>query len=326
MKAVVCQSYGPPENLTLEQIPDPDVAQGQVLIDVHAAGLNFPDTLQIAGKYQFQPPFPFTPGAEVAGVISEVGEGVTDLNVGQRVMALPGIGGMGERVVCKASEVDPIPDRMDFTTAAGFGMTYGTSIHALKQRAQLQSGETLLVLGASGGVGLAAVELGKAYGARVIAAASTDSKLEIAKQHGADELVNYGDGNLKDKVKELTDGKGADVIDDPVGGDLFEQATRCINWKGRILVVGFTSGTIPKYPTNLALLKGCALVGVFWGAFRQREPQVSRENTQELFKLFEKGDLKPYVSQTFPLEQYVAALNVFVNRQAMGKVVLTVRD
>ncbi len=326
MKAVVCESYGPPENLSLKEIPDPEVAKGHVLIDVHAAGLNFPDTLQIAGKYQYQPPFPFTPGAEVAGVITKLGEGVTDLKAGQRVMAMSGIGGMAERVAVKAAEADPIPDSMDFTTAAGFGMTYGTSIHALKQRAELQSGETLLVLGASGGVGLAAIELGKAYGARVIAAASTDAKLEIAKRAGANELVNYGDGNLKDKIKELTDGHGADVIYDPVGGNLFDQATRCINWKGRLLVVGFASGTIPKYPANLALLKGCALVGVFWGAFRQRESQVSRENTEELFRLYEMGDLKPFVSQTFALEQYVDALNVFVNRQATGKIVLTVRD
>ncbi|QDT46004.1 Quinone oxidoreductase 1 [Symmachiella dynata] len=322
MKAVLCKSYGPPENLTLEEIPDPQPAAGQVLIDIHAAGLNFPDTLQIAGKYQFQPPFPFIPGAEVAGTIAQVGEGVTEFQAGDRVMALPGIGGMAQRVVADATAVDPIPDAMDFETAAGFGLIYHTSYHALKQRADLQPGETLLVLGASGGVGLAAVEIGKAFGARVIAAASTDEKLAIAQQHGADELINYGDGALKDKVKNLTGGKGADVIYDPVGGDLFDQATRCVNWKGRILVVGFTSGTIPKYPTNLALLKGCQLVGVFWGDFRRREPELCRKNCAELFDLYEQGRLKPLISQVFPLEQYVEALNVFINRQAVGKIVL----
>lgn len=322
MKAVLCKSYGPPENLTLEEIPDPQPAAGQVLIDIHAAGLNFPDTLQIAGKYQFQPPFPFIPGAEVAGTITQVGEGVTEFQTGDRVMALPGIGGMAQRVVADAAAVDPIPDAMDFETAAGFGLIYHTSYHALKQRADLQPGETLLVLGASGGVGLAAVEIGKAFGARVIAAASTDEKLAIAQQHGADELINYGDGALKDKVKNLTGGKGADVIYDPVGGDLFDQATRCVNWKGRILVVGFTSGTIPKYPTNLALLKGCQLVGVFWGDFRRREPELCRQNCAELFDLYEQGRIKPLISQVFPLEKYVDALNVFINRQAVGKIVL----
>jgi len=326
MKAVVCKSYGPPENLALEEIEDPKPAAGQVLIDVHAAGLNFPDTLQIAGKYQFQPPFPFTPGSEVAGTVAEVGADVKEINPGDRVMALPGVGGMAERVVADADTVDPVPDSMDFVTAAGFGLVYATSYHALRQRAQLQQGETLLVLGASGGVGLAAIEIGKAFGARVIAAASTDEKLEVAKQHGADELINYSDGALKDKVKALTGGRGADVIYDPVGGELFDQCARCINWKGRILVVGFASGTIPKYPINLALLKGCQLVGVFWGDFRKREPEICHENCNELFELFGHGKLAPRISQVFSLEQYADALNVFVNRQAVGKIILRVRD
>jgi NADPH2:quinone reductase len=326
MKAVLCKSYGPPENLTLQEVEDPNPAEGHVLIDVHAAGLNFPDTLQIAGKYQFQPPFPFTPGSEVAGTIAEVGAGVTGMKPGDRVMAMPGIGGMAERVVADVQSVDRIPDEMDFDTAAGFGMIYGTSYHALKQRAVLGSGETLLVLGASGGVGLAAVEIGKVLGARVIAAASSDEKLEVAKTHGADELVNYGDGVLKDKVKELTGGNGADVIFDPVGGDLFDQSTRCINWKGRILVVGFASGTIPQYPTNLALLKGCQLVGVFWGDFRKREPEIYRENCDELFRLYRHRKLRPLISSVLPLERYADALNLFVDRRAMGKIVLRVRD
>lgn len=326
MKAVVCKSFGPPENLTLEEIDDPHPAAGQVLIDVHSAGLNFPDVLQIAGKYQFQPPFPFTPGSEVAGVVAEVGAGVAGVKCGDRVMAIVGVGAMAERVVTTADSIDPIPDGMNFDTAAGFGLVYGTSYHALKQRGQLQPGETLLVLGASGGVGLAAVEIGKAFGARVLAAAANDAKLEVAKQHGADALINYGDGALKDKVNKLTDGKGADVIFDPIGGDLFDQCTRCVNWKGRILIVGFASGTIPKYPVNLALLKGCQIVGVFWGAFRSKEPAVFRRNCDELFDLFRERKIKPLVSQSLPLERFADALNLFISRQAVGKIVLRVRD
>ena len=326
MKAVLCKSYGPPENLVLEEIEAPSPGKGQVLIDVYSTGMNFPDTLQIQGKYQFQPPFPFTPASEVAGKVAEAGEGVTGLKAGDRVMAMVGTGGMAEQVVAEVDGVEKIPDSMSFDSGAGFGMIYGTSYHALKQRADLQAGESLLVLGASGGVGIAAVELGRVMGARVIAAASTDEKLEIARQHGADELVNYGDGQLKEKVKELTGGKGADVIYDPVGGDLFDQCARCINWKGRILVVGFASGSIPKYPINLALLKGCQLVGVFWGSFRKREPQIHEQNCRDLFEMFGRGDIKPLISQVFPLEKYVDALNVFVNRQAIGKVVLRIRD
>ena len=248
MKAVVCRSFGPPENLTLEEVADPTPVRGQVLIDVYAAGLNFPDVLQIAGKYQFQPPFPFTPGSELAGVVTEVGLGVNGVKPGDRVMALSGTGAMAERAAVDANAVELIPDAMSYNVAAALGIAYGTSYHALAQRADLHHGETLLVLGASGGVGLAAVEIGKAFGARVIAAASTPEKLEIARQHGADVLVNYSEGSLKDKIKELTGGKGADVIFDPVGGELFDQCTRCINWNGRILVVGFASGTIPKLP------------------------------------------------------------------------------
>ncbi len=225
-----------------------------------------------------------------------------------------------------ASAVDVIPQTMDFDIAAGLGIAYGTSYHALAQRARLQPGETLLVLGASGGVGLAAVEIGKAFGARVIAAASTDQKLEIARQHGADVLVNYSQKSLKDTIKELTSGSGVDVIFDPVGGDLFDQCTRCINWNGRILVVGFASGIIPKYPVNLALLKGCEIVGVFWGEFRKREPELFRKNCQALFDLFREAKIKPLISQAFPLNRYADALNVFVHRQAVGKIVLRTRS
>jgi NADPH2:quinone reductase len=326
MKAVVCRTFGPPENLTLEEVADPIPGRGQVLIDVHSAGLNFPDVLQIAGKYQFQPPFPFTPGSELAGVVSQVGMGVSGVSPGSRVMALVGTGAMAERVVADASAVDVIPETMDFETAAALGIAYGTSYHALAQRGRLQRGENLLVLGASGGVGLAAVEIGKAFGAHVIAAASTDQKLEVAKQHGADVLINYSQGSLKDQIKELTAGKGADVIFDPVGGDLFDQCTRSINWNGRLLVVGFASGTIPKYPVNLALLKGCEIVGVFWGEFRKREPERYRENCQALFQMFREAKIKPLISQAFPLERYAEALNVFIHRQAVGKIVLHVRS
>ncbi len=322
MKAVVCKSFGPPENLTLEEVADPTPGRGQVLIDVHAVGLNFPDVLQIAGKYQFQPPFPFTPGSELAGVVAEVGMGVSGVNPGDRVMALVATGAMAEKVVADASAVDVIPQTIDFDTAASLGIAYGTSYHALAQRARLQPGETLLVLGASGGVGLAAVEIGKAFGARVIAAASSDQKLEVARQHGADVLVNYSQGSLKDTIKELTAGSGADVIFDPVGGDLFDQCTRCISWNGRILVVGFASGVIPKYPVNLALLKGCEIVGVFWGEFRKREPELFRRNCQALFDLFREAKIKPLISQAFPLNRFADALNVFVHRQATGKIVL----
>ena len=322
MKAVLCKSYGPPENLSFEEIDDPSPGAGEVLIDVYAAGLNFPDTLQIEGKYQFQPPFPFTPGSEVSGVVAEVGSAVTRFKPGDRVMAMSGIGGMAEKVCAAEDMVEAIPEGMDMRTAAGFGMVYGTSYHALKQRANLQAGETLLVLGASGGVGLAAIEIGKAFGARVIAAASTDEKLEVCKNAGADELINYSDGEIKEKVKALTGGAGADVIYDPVGGDMFDQATRCINWKGRLLVVGFTSGRIPQMPANLALLKGSSVVGVFWGSFRGREPEVHAQNTKELMDLYSAGKLKPLVRDCFPLEKYADALNIFLERKAVGKVVL----
>jgi len=326
MKALVCHSYGPPENLSLQNLPDLTPDKGQVLVDVYAASLNFPDTLQIQGKYQFQPPMPFTPGSEVGGVIRAVGAGVTGFSIGDRVMATPSIGGIAEQVLVSETGVRKIPDNMDFRTAAGFAMVYTTSYHALKQRAQLKPGETLLVLGASGGVGMAAVELGKLMGARVIAAASSDEKLDFIKQADPDELLNYGDGDLKEKVKALTDDKGADVIYDPVGGNLFDQATRCINWNGRILVVGFTSGRIPEYKANLALLKGASMVGVFLGRFRKEEPEAYEQNFNELLDMYRAGKLKPVVTQAFALEDYVAAFSVFTERRAMGKVIIDVRQ
>jgi len=325
MKALLCKSYGPPENLSIEQVADLEPGVGEAIVEVYAASLNFPDTLQIQGKYQFQPPMPFSPGSEVGGIISKLGPGVTSYKVGDRVMATPAIGGMAEQVRCAIAGLRKIPDSMDFKTAAGFAMVYTTSYHALKQRARIQPGETLLVLGASGGVGMAAVELGKLMGARVIAAASSEEKLAFVKQAGPDETLNYGDGDLKEKVKALTDDKGADVIYDPVGGDLFDQATRCINWNGRLLVVGFTSGRIPSYPANLALLKGSSMVGVFLGRFRKEEPQAYEQNFQELFDMYTAGKIKPIVTDSFALEDYVAAFNVFRDRKVMGKVTFELR-
>ena len=325
MKALVCRQYGPAKQLAVETWEDPQPGKGQVLVEVHAAALNFPDTLQIQGKYQFQPPMPFIPGSEVAGTILAVGEGVQQLQPGDRVMAFPGIGGMAEKVVAPASGVRRIPDNMDFHTAAGFAMVYTTSYYALKQRAHLKAGETLLVLGASGGVGMAAVELGKMMGARVIAAAGSEEKLQFVKQFDPDELINYADGELKEKVKALTDEKGADVIFDPIGGGLFDQASRCINWNGRLLVVGFASGKIPAYKANLALLKGASMVGVFLGRFRREEPQEYEKNFAELLQFYSEGILKPIVTRHFPLSDYVAAFDVFTERRVMGKVVLDVR-
>jgi len=325
MKAVLCKAYGPASSLVLEETADPVAKPNEVVIDIHAAGVNFPDTLIIEGKYQVKPPFPFSPGGEAAGVVASVGEKVKHLKVGDRVMGLTGFGSFAEKVATDAMRVLPMPDDMDYVTASGFSMTYGTSMHALKQRGDLQPGETLLVLGASGGVGLAAVEIGKAMGARVIAAASSAEKLEVAKAAGADELINYSEVSLKDAVKELTNGQGADVIYDPVGGDLFDQAVRSINWKGRLLVVGFASGRIPEFPINLALLKGSSIVGVFWGAFAAREPQANLENFQQLFAWHSEGKLKPLVSKTYELNQYEDALNILSSRQAVGKVVVKTR-
>lgn len=325
MKAVLCKAFGPAETLVLEEVASPEPKKNEVLIDVHAAGVNFPDTLIIEGKYQFKPPFPFSPGGEAAGTVAAVGEKISHLKPGDRVMALTGWGSFAEQVAVPGYNVMPIPKGIDFNSAAAFGMTYGTSMHALKQRANLQPGETLLVLGASGGVGLAAVEIGKAMGARVIAAASSDEKLEVAKAAGADLLINYSTSSLKEKVKELTGGQGADVIYDPVGGDLFDEAIRSIAWNGRLLVVGFASGRIPELPVNLALLKGAAVVGVFWGSFAQRQPQDNLANFQQLFAWHAEGKLKPLVSQTFPLKRAAEAINALGQRKAVGKVVVTVR-
>ncbi|MBB2494004.1 NADPH:quinone oxidoreductase family protein [Aquipseudomonas ullengensis] len=326
MKAVLCKAFGPAETLVLEEVASPEAKKNEVLIEVHAAGVNFPDTLIIEGKYQFKPPFPFSPGGEAAGVVKAIGEKISHLKVGDRVMALTGWGSFAEEVAVPGYNVMPVPASMDFASAAAFGMTYGTSMHALKQRANLQPGETLLVLGASGGVGLAAVEIGKAMGAKVIAAASTAEKLEVARKAGADHLINYSEQSLKEEVKKLTGGQGVDVIYDPVGGELFEEAFRSIAWNGRFLVVGFAAGGgIPALPANLPLLKGAALIGVFWGAFAQRQPQDNAANFQQLFAWHAEGKVKPLVSQTFPLSDAASAINALGQRKAVGKVVVQVR-
>jgi len=324
VKAVLCKQHGTPQDLVIADVASPDMAADQVRIGVKACGVNFPDILMIAGKYQIQPPLPFSPGAELAGEILEVGDKVSHLKPGQRVLAMHSHGCMAEEVCLPAAAIVPIPDSMDYTTAASFILTYGTSYHALKQRAQLQAGESLLVLGAAGGVGLAAVEIGTLFGAEVFAAASTVEKLQLAGQYGAKHRINYTQASLKEQVKELTAGRGVNVIYDPVGGDLFDDCLRSIAWGGRILVIGFASGTIPKIPANLPLLKGSSVVGVFWGQFMQREPDLSRQNTTELLQLFAEGKLKPHVSETYPLEQAADALTALAERRAMGKVVVTI--
>ncbi|MEE2892247.1 MAG: NADPH:quinone oxidoreductase family protein [Pseudomonadota bacterium] len=325
MKAVLCKAYGPPEDLVIEDVPAPACGPGQVRIGVHAVGINFPDCLMIEGKYQFKPEFPFSPGGELSGEILELGEGVTGLSVGDRMIAGGGHGGLAEEVVVSATGLRSVPTGMSMGQAAAWSTTYGTSYYALKQRGALQPGETLLVLGAGGGVGLAAVELGKAMGARVLAAASSEAKREAAKAAGADEVIDYSDGELKEKVKALTDGRGADVIYDPVGGDFFDQCMRCINWKGRVLVVGFVGGEIPRVPINLILLKGCQVVGVFYGAFTGREPAENAQNWRELANLWEAGKIAPLVSREFAFEEHAAALRCLSEREAIGKVIVRVR-
>jgi NADPH2:quinone reductase len=322
MKAVVCHEFGPIDALTFDDVPAKALAAGQVRVKVIAAGVNFPDLLMVQGKYQVKPPPPFTPGAECVGTIVEVGDGV-GLRVGERVIVLPSWGAFAEELVVDARRLIPVPAGISDHVAAGLVLTYATSHHALVQRAALAPGETLLVLGAAGGVGLAAVEIGARLGARVIAAASTREKLAVCREHGAHETVCYGQVSLKDAVKELTGGKGADVIYDPVGGDLFDASLRCIAWKGRLLVVGFASGRIPEAPANLALLKGCSIVGVFWGGFIERERALFASNMEQLYGWVERGELRPYVSETYPLARAVEALRRVERREVVGKLVLT---
>lgn len=329
MKAVLCRQFGPPESLVVEDVAWPEAAPGKVVIEVRACGVNFPDTLIIEGKYQFRPDFPFSPGGEVAGVVREVGEGVAHLRPGDNVFALTGWGGFAEGVLADAHKTFPMPAGMDYTTAASLMYTYGTSYHALKQRAQVRSDrsgdpETLLVLGAAGGVGLAAVTLGKLMGARVIAAASTDEKLALCRQYGADETINYTTHSLRDRLTELVGKKGVDVVYDPVGGELAEPALRSMAWGGRYLVVGFAAGPIPSLPFNLPLLKGCSVVGVFWGAFAERQPNDNQQNVQELLQFWQQGQLIPHIHATYPLDQAADALNDMLGRRVMGKVLMVI--
>jgi len=324
MRAVVCRQFGPPDLLTIEECDVPQPGPGQVRVKVQAAGVNFPDTLLIEGRYQLKPDLPFTPGSEVAGTVDATGEGVTGFEVGTAVLGTVPFGAFAEFAIVEATTLMRRPASMDPIVAAGFATTYGTSIHALTQRAGLQPGETLLVLGASGGVGLAAVEIGKAIGTTVIAAASTPEKLEIARAAGADHLVNYASCSLKDRVKELTGGKGVDVACDPVGGDLLEEALRATGWGGRVLTIGFTSGTIPRIPANIVLLKGNALVGVHYGPFQKNFPDVNRQNFEQLFAWHAQGKLKPLVSSVFDLSETTAALKLLASRKAIGKIVLSV--
>ena len=322
MKAVLCKEYGLPDSLVLAEVEPLRPGKGQVVISVKACGVNFPDTLIIQGKYQLKPDMPFTPGSEIAGIVKEVGEGVEHVQVGEHVIAFTSVGGFAEEVATDAAKLIKMPSGMDFATAAAFTLVYGTSHHALKDRAQIKPGETLLVLGAAGGVGLAAVELGKVMGAHVIAAASSAEKLAVCQQHGADELINYSTEDLKERVKALTRGKGVNVIFDPLGGNYSEAALRSIAWNGRMLVIGFAAGDIPRIPLNLTLLKGSSIVGVFWGSFTEREPQRNQEHLQELLTWFAQGKLKPHISATYPLEQAADALNDIMNRKVKGKVVL----
>ena len=332
MKALQCVELGMPDKLQVNEIPDPEVLPGHVLIENKAASVNFPDVLMIQGLYQFQPELPFSPGGESAGIVSSLGEGVENIAVGDRVFAMTGLGAFAEKIVVPEHAVVKIPESMNFETAAALPMTYGTSLYALKQRAELKEGETLLVLGAAGGVGLATVELGKAMGAKVIAAASTQEKVDLCIQHGADEGFIYPTGKLdrdqqkelSSKIKELTKGTGANVVYDPVGDDYSEPCIRATAWDGRYLVIGFAAGEIPKIPIDLALLKGMKIVGVFWGAWVGMFPEENKKNFQELFQLHSDGKINPEVSDSFSLDNGAQAIAHLKDRKAKGKVIIKI--
>lgn len=324
MKAILCKTLDGPESLVLEDIPDPIAGPGEVVIKVKAAALNFFDTLITRGKYQKKPSLPFSPSGEVAGVVESVGEGVIGLAPGQRVAAYTAWGGAREKVAVAAEAVIPVPDNVSDEVAAGVSVTYGTAIHGLKDRARVNANEWVAVTGASGGAGLAAVEIAKLLGARVIAVASSADKLEICRQHGADVLINYADGDLKDKLKSATDGNGVDVVYDCVGGDYAEPAVRALAWGGRFLVIGFAAGSIPKLPLNLLLLKGSEAVGVFWGESVRRDPLGHRDNMTAVLNWVSEGKLVPHIHATYPLAEATKAIGVLDRREAVGKVVLTV--
>ena len=323
MRAVVCNAWGPPEALAVEDVPEPRPGADDVLVRVRACGVNFADALIVQGKYQEKPPLPFTPGLEVAGEIDAMGEDVAGLGTGQRVVALCATGGYAETVAAPAAVTVPIPDSMPYETAAGFMVAYGTAHLGLAHRARLREGEILLVHGAGGGVGLAAVEVGKAMGATVIATAGSDDKRALASAHGADHVIDYRAGGFKDVVKALTDGRGADVVFDPVGGDVLAQSMRCIAWEGRLLVIGFAAGGIPQVPAGLVLVKNISMVGLYWGAYQRREPRLITDSLRRLFAWFEEGALRPVISETLPLERAAEAMQRLLRREARGKIVLT---
>jgi NADPH:quinone reductase-like Zn-dependent oxidoreductase/acyl dehydratase len=326
MNAVICKSFGLPDSLGFGELPNPVVREDEVLIKVHACGVNFPDLLIIQNKYQFKPELPFSPGGEVSGIIESVGAKIKHFKAGDRVVALCGWGGFAEKVVAKANRVFPMPIGMDFINGACTLYTYGTSYHALKDRAQLKPCETLLVLGAAGGVGMAAVELGKVMGATVIAAASSDEKLKACEEKGATHLINYSTQDLRGRIKEITGEKGVDVVYDAIGGKLAEQALRSIAWKGRYLVVGFTTGEIPNFPANLPLLKGCSIMGVFWGSFAEREPQQSFQNVGALLGMMKTGAIKQHIHKIYSLEDAPKSLDDLMNRKVVGKAVVKIGD
>lgn len=326
MRAVLCKEWGGPEKLVIGEAPEPQMRDGAVRIAVHAAGVNFADLLVVAGQYQEKPAFPFVPGAEAAGTVREVGTEVTELKAGDRVMALTGLGAYAEQAVVDAGRTLRIPDSMEFATAAGFPVAYGTSHGALEWRARLQPGEWLLVLGAAGGVGLSAVEIGKAMGARVIACAGGPEKVEIAAQHGADHVIDYSREDIRERVKAVTGGHGADVVYDPVGGDAFDSAMRSIAWGGRMIVIGFASGKIPQIPANIALVKNIDVIGFYWGSYQARNPALLRSSFPKLFRWFEEGKLKPHISHRLPLQDAPQALDLLRQRKATGKIVLVTKS
>ena len=326
MKAVLCKQFGPPESLVLEEIAPPVAGPGEVLISVRAASVNYPDVLVIQNKYQVKPTLPFSPGSELAGVVKAVGVGVTNVKPGDRVIAFTTYGAFAEECIAPAVRIVPMPDKMDFATAASFLLTYGTSHHALRHRCETRPGETLLVLGAAGGVGLAAVEIGKVLGLRVVACASSADKLALCRARGADATIDYSSTDLREGIKAATDGKGVDVIYDPVGGAFTEAALRSSAWRARLLVIGFAGGDIPRMPLNLPLLMERSIIGVYWGEWARRTPAEFAAAVQELGDWFAKGKIHPHVSEKYPLERAAEALAAMAARRVMGKVVITVAD
>jgi NADPH2:quinone reductase len=326
MKALVCEEYGPVEKLQFKEVDDPTVGEGQLLIEVKAAGCNFPDALVIAGKYQIKLPVPFYPGSEGSGIVTAVGDNVSGYAVGDRVLFFTLSGAFAEQIVIAAADAIVIPDEMPYSIAAGFICAYGTGYHALKQRAGLQAGEHVLILGASGGLGSSAIQIARAMGAKVIACASSEAKLATCKELGADWLIDYTREDLKTAILEKTGRKDINVVYDPVGGDYSEKAFRCIAPQGRHLVLGFTAGNIPKIPLNLPLVKEASLIGVFWNSWILRHPDQHRKNMSDLFRLFGQGEIKPLISQTYPLENYEKAFHCLAERRAIGRIILTMGE